>query len=63
MQTNELDLQLFVKALKFASGADITLENTNSILANLISEGRIKGYISQQHNKLVVSKENETTKI
>lgn len=58
MQTHQLDLHLFVKALKFASGADITLEDTHFIVANLISEGRIKGYISQQYNTLVVSKEN-----
>ncbi len=37
---------------------DIDSDETECILANLIYEGKIKGYISQQHQKLVVSKQS-----
>lgn len=57
-QTHQLDLQHFLIALQFAGENDITMDETHCIVANLIFEGRIKGYISQQHNKLVVSKQN-----
>ena len=37
---------------------DMDNDETSYILANLIYQGRIKGYLSYQHNKLVVSKQN-----
>ena len=37
---------------------DVDLDETECILANLIYEGKIKGYISHQHQKLVISKAN-----
>ena len=37
---------------------DIDEDETACIIANLIYEGHIKGYISHQHQKLVVSKQN-----
>ena len=37
---------------------DITQDETECIIANLIYEGKIKGYISHQHQKLVVSKKD-----
>ena len=36
---------------------EIDNDEMQCILANLIYEGRIKGYISHQHQKLVVSKQ------
>lgn len=57
LQTHQIDLQYFLTALKFAGEEDITMDETHCIVANLIAEGRIKGYISYQHNKLVVSKQ------
>lgn len=57
-QTHQLDLQHFLVALEFAGVTDITMDETHCIVANLIYDGRIKGYISHQHNKLVVSKQN-----
>lgn len=57
LQTHQIDLQYFLTALKFAGEDDITMDETHCIVANLIAEGRIKGYISFQHNKLVVSKQ------
>ncbi|XP_055713992.1 PCI domain-containing protein 2 homolog [Phlebotomus papatasi] len=58
MQTHQLDLQAFVQALEFVGKSDINMDETQCIVANLIYEGKIKGYISYQHNKLVVSKQN-----
>lgn len=58
MHSHQLDLQHFLTALQFVGENDITMEETHCIVANLIFDGRIKGYISQQHNKLVVSKQN-----
>lgn len=57
-QTHQLDLQHFLIALQFVGENDITMDETHCIVANLIYEGKIKGYISHQHNKLVVSKQN-----
>lgn len=57
-QTHQIDLNHFVEALKFVGEDDMTIEETHCIVATLIYENRIKGYISLQHNKLVVSKQN-----
>lgn len=57
LQTHQIDLQFFLNALQFVGEEDITMDETHCIVANLIAEGRIKGYISYQHNKLVVSKQ------
>lgn len=58
MQTHQLDLQLFLVALDFVGEHDIDMDEVHCIVANLIYDGKIKGYISYQHNKLVVSKQN-----
>lgn len=57
LQTHQIDLQAFLNALQFVGEDDISMEECHCIVANLIAEGRIKGYISYQHNKLVVSKQ------
>lgn len=57
LQTHQIDLQHFLNALQFVGEEDITMDETHCIVANLIADGRIKGYISYQHNKLVVSKQ------
>lgn len=57
-QTHQLDLQLFMTALEFVGVTDITMDETHCIVAMLIYDGKIKGYISHVHNKLVVSKQN-----
>lgn len=57
LQTHQIDLQYFLSALEFVGEQDISMEETNCIVANLIAENRIRGYISHQHNKLVVSKQ------
>merc|ERR1712062_677372 len=45
-------------ALKLMEVEDVDDDETACIIANLIYDGRIKGYISHQHQKLVVSKQN-----
>uniref|UniRef100_A0A0K8TTQ2 PCI domain-containing protein 2 homolog n=1 Tax=Tabanus bromius TaxID=304241 RepID=A0A0K8TTQ2_TABBR len=55
--THQLSMDDFLAALKFAGEETMTIDETHCIVANLIYEGKIKGYISLQHNKLVVSKQ------
>jgi hypothetical protein len=56
--THQIDIDLFEKALRYLGMDDVDKAETQCIIANLIDEGRIKGYISLAHNKLVVSKQN-----
>ncbi|XP_074657657.1 PCI domain-containing protein 2-like [Tubulanus polymorphus] len=58
MGTHQLPIDAFVVALKMMKVEDIDSDEVCCIVANLIYEGRIKGYISHQHQKLVVSKQN-----
>lgn len=58
-QKNHLiDISSFTVALRMMEVEDIDDDETQCILANLIFENKIKGYISHQHKKLVVSKQN-----
>lgn len=57
--THLIDLNLLVKAVKYVQPReDINCEEVHCLLANLISQGKIKGYLSVAHNKLVLSKAN-----
>lgn len=58
LKTYQIPVDAFLTALKFMKVEDIDHEEVLCILANLIYEGKIKGYISYQHQKLVVSKQN-----
>lgn len=58
MKTHQIPIDAFLAALKMMKVEDIDQDETQCILANLIYEGKIKGYISHQHQKLVVSKQN-----
>uniref|UniRef100_A0A0A9X2V1 PCI domain-containing protein 2 homolog n=1 Tax=Lygus hesperus TaxID=30085 RepID=A0A0A9X2V1_LYGHE len=49
-------LQDLLVALKLMEREDMTLEEANCILANLIHQGKVKGYISHSHQKVVLSK-------
>lgn len=53
-----IDIKSFTLALKMMNVDGIDDDETQCILANLIFENKIKGYISHQHKKLVVSKQN-----
>jgi len=55
----QLPISAFVVALKSVQPSEeIDSEECECLLANLIYESKIKGYISHQHQKLVVSKQN-----
>lgn len=58
LKNHQINIQSFTTALKLMEVEDIDDDETACILANLINDGRIKGYISHQHQKLVVSKQN-----
>jgi len=59
LKVAQLPISAFVAALRSVQPAeDIDAEECECLLANLIYEGKIKGYISHQHQKLVVSKQN-----
>ncbi|XP_060754656.1 PCI domain-containing protein 2 [Neoarius graeffei] len=58
LKTHQLPLDAFLVALKMMQVEDVDIDEVQCILANLIYMGHIKGYISHQHQKLVVSKQN-----
>ncbi|KAJ9576957.1 hypothetical protein L9F63_006483 [Diploptera punctata] len=58
MKTHQVPLEALLISLKCMEVVDMDLDEIESIVANLIFEGKIKGYISHQHKKLVVSKQN-----
>ncbi|XP_034237377.1 PCI domain-containing protein 2 [Thrips palmi] len=58
LRTHQIPMDALLCALRMMDIEDIDLAETQCIVANLIYEGKIKGYISHQHQKLVVSKQN-----
>jgi len=59
LKVSQLPISAFVTALRSVLPEDdVDAEECECLLANLIYEGKIKGYISHQHQKLVVSKQN-----
>ncbi|VVC96744.1 PCI domain-containing protein 2 homolog [Leptidea sinapis] len=56
-KNHQIDIACFEAALQ-VMGQDVDSEETQCIVANLIYDGKIKGYISYQHKKVVVSKQN-----
>lgn len=58
LNTHQIPISQFKVALEFSSKQSIDIEEVHCILANLIYENKIKGYISIQHQKLVISKQN-----
>ena len=50
-----LRMSLFKAALTWL-GEDIDLDEVECIIANLIYEGKIKGYISHERRTLIISK-------
>uniref|UniRef100_A0A2P2I3A1 PCI domain-containing protein 2 homolog n=2 Tax=Hirondellea gigas TaxID=1518452 RepID=A0A2P2I3A1_9CRUS len=57
-KNHQLDISVFVQAFKWMHMEDVGAEEIECLLANMIYEGKIKGYISHAHKKLVVSKAN-----
>ncbi|CAG0919718.1 unnamed protein product [Notodromas monacha] len=56
--SHQIDILLFERALRFLGMEDVDTAETQCIVANLIDEGRIKGYISLKHNKLKMNNGN-----
>lgn len=57
-KNHQIDIQCLQAALQVMGQTDVDSDETQCIVANLIYDGKIKGYISYQHKKLVVSKAN-----
>ena len=53
--TTKLDIAMFRRCLA-AIGVAMDKDEVECVLANLIYMGYVKGYLSHQHSKLVVSK-------
>lgn len=58
LNTHQIPVEALQTALTSLGQTDVDLDETQCIVANLIYEGKIKGYISHQHRKVVVSKQN-----
>lgn len=58
LNTHQIDIQSLLCALKIYGRNDIDMDETECLVGNLIYDGKIKGYISHQHKKLVISKQN-----
>lgn len=58
LNTHQIPVESLQVALVHLGQTDVDLDETQCIVANLIYEGKIKGYISHQHKKVVVSKQN-----
>ncbi|XP_022647260.1 PCI domain-containing protein 2-like [Varroa jacobsoni] len=63
LETYQIPIEAFLVVLQLQKVEDIDLEETQCILANLVYHGKIKGYISLQHSKLVVSKKDPFPKL
>jgi len=59
LNTAQIPIEAFADILKYLGEADMDNDVCHWILSNLIYEGKIKGYISHKHNKLVISKDFE----
>lgn len=54
-----VDMEMILNAVRMVQpGEDIKMEEVHCMLSNLIYEGKIKGYLSIAHQKLVLSKAN-----
>lgn len=56
MKSTKIQFRMFQIAMRCA-GVDLDLDEVQCILANLIFEQKIKGYLSHEHQTLVVSKD------
>ncbi|CAB3258946.1 unnamed protein product [Arctia plantaginis] len=57
-KAHQIDIKKFQAALQMMGGGDVDADDTQCIAAHLIYHNIIKGYISYQHQMLVVSKKN-----
>ena len=57
LNTAQIPIEIYVDILKYLGEDDMDTDVCQCILSNLIYENKIKGYISQKHNKLVISRD------
>ncbi len=62
-KTHQVPISVLTAALKWSGHEDIDMDETHCIVANLICDGQIRGYISHQHQVVVVAKQNAFPKI
>ncbi|XP_015585026.1 PCI domain-containing protein 2 [Cephus cinctus] len=58
LNTHQIPVESLLTALIMHGVEDVDMDETECLVANLIYDGKIKGYISHQHKKLVISKQN-----
>lgn len=58
MNTYQIPIGALTTALVAMNVEDADDDETSCILANLIHDGKVKGYLSYSHQKLVISKQN-----
>ncbi|XP_004207156.2 PCI domain-containing protein 2 isoform X1 [Hydra vulgaris] len=58
LNTHQLSIEAFRVGLHNMGQTDVDTDEVHCIIANLVYEGYIKGYISFQHQKLIISKQN-----
>lgn len=58
LNTHQIPIQSLLSALEMHQVEDVDMDETECLVANLINEKKVKGYISHQHKKLVISKQN-----
>ena len=62
-KTFQIDVCKFQYALNWLGLEDVDADETECLLANMINDGFIKGYLSEQHKKIVVSKKDPFPKL
>lgn len=58
LNTHQIPVESLLAAMQMHDVEDADIDQTECLVAILIYEGKIKGYISHQHKKLVISKQN-----
>lgn len=58
LNLHQIPIQSLLSALQMHGIEDVDMDEVECLVANLIYDGKIKGYISHQHKKLVISKQN-----
>ncbi|XP_034936576.1 PCI domain-containing protein 2 [Chelonus insularis] len=58
LNTHQIPVENLLTALEMYGVEDIDMDETECLVCNLIYDNKIKGYISHQHKKLVISKQN-----
>lgn len=63
MENHQVPIKALEIALRWSGQLDIDTDETHCITVNLIADGQIRGYISYQHQMLVVAKQNAFPKL